>query len=295
MELKQIKYFLALSETLNFTEAAELNNVSQPALTKAIRRLEDEVGGPLIHRDGKHTRLSELGRKLLAEFETIRDSEERALKLATSHLVEGETTIRLGIANTLGPRPFGRLLNSFLEDNPAVRITLHPVAAASTDEQILSGMLDACLCVNAEKSNEKIRKTVLYEEQLYAAMSAGHPLSENPAIILDDLIEYPYLDRLNCEFRPSFVEEVQRRGYRVRTILQSQREDWIQQLVKSGNGVTTLPQFSTVVPGLVLRSISDVELERTVSLTSVLGSTGNSALQALEKMAARYDWSSIQP
>ena len=77
MELKQIKYFLALSETLNFTEAAEISNVSQPALTKAIRRLEEEVGGPLIHRDGKHTRLSELGRKLLVEFKVIRDSEER--------------------------------------------------------------------------------------------------------------------------------------------------------------------------------------------------------------------------
>jgi len=281
VDLKQIRYFLSLAETLNFTEAAELNNVSQPALTKAIRRLEEEVGGPLIHRDGKHTRLSELGRKLLAEFEAIRDSEERALKLAISHVVEGETTIRLGIASTLGPRPFGRLLNSFLEDNLAVRITLHPVAAASTDEQILSGMLDACLCVNAGPPNEKIRKTNLYAEQLYAAMAEDHPLAKRSVITLDDFVEYPYLDRLNCEFRPSFVEEIQRQGYRVRTILQSQREDWIQQLVKSGKSVTTLPQFSNVVPGLVLRSISNVDLGRTVSLTSVLGSTGNSALQAL--------------
>ena len=92
---------------------------------------------------------------------------------------------------------------------------------------------------------------------------------------------------------PYFVNG-QQQGYRVRTILQSQREDWIQQLVKSGKGVTTLPQYSNVVPGLVLRSISNVDLARTVSLTSVLGSTGNSALQALEKMAARYDWSSVQ-
>ena len=294
MELKQIKYFLALSETLNFTEAAEISNVSQPALTKAIRRLEEEFGGPLIHRDGKHTRLSELGRKLLAEFKAIRNSEERALELATSHLVEGETTIRLGIADTLGPRPFVQLLNSFLQNNPAVRITLHPVAAGNTDEQILSGVLDACLCVNAESPSEKIRKTNLYQEQLYAAMAKDHPLAQLSKINLDDIVKHPYLDRLNCEFRPSFVEEVQRKGYRVRPILQSQREEWIQQLVKSGTGVTTIPQYSNVVPGLVLRPISNVALGRTVSLTSVLGSTGNSALQELEKMAASYDWSAVQ-
>ena len=125
-------------------------------------------------------------------------------------------------------------------------------------------------------------------------MAKDHPLAQLSKINLDDIVKHPYLDRLNCEFRPSFVEEVQRKGYRVRPILQSQREDWIQQLVKSGTGVTTIPQYSNVVPGLVLRPISNVALGRTVSLTSVLGSTGNSALQELEKMAASYDWSAVQ-
>ena len=295
MELKQIKYFLALSKTLNFTEAAELNNVSQPALTKAIRRLEEEVGGPLIHRDGKHTRLSELGRKVLSQFEAIRDSEERVRKLAASHLVEGETTIRLGVVDTLGPLRFGHLLNSFLENNPAVQIALHSVAATSADEQILSGMLDACLCVNADTPNEKIRRTVLYKEQLFAAMAQDHPLAQRPSITLDDLMEHPYLDRLSCEFRPPFLEKMRRLGYRLQPIVESQREDWIQQLVKTGKGVTTLPQYSEVMPGLVLRAIADLNLGRTVSMTSVLGSTGNSAIRSLEKLATNSDWSSLQP
>lgn len=68
MELNQISYFINLAETLNFTAAARLSGVSQPSLTRAIRRLEEELGGQLIHRDGKNSRLTGLGQDVEAEF-----------------------------------------------------------------------------------------------------------------------------------------------------------------------------------------------------------------------------------
>lgn len=68
MELNQINYFINLAETLNFTAAARLSGVSQPSLTRAIRRLEEELGGPLIYRDGKDSRLTGLGQDVEAEF-----------------------------------------------------------------------------------------------------------------------------------------------------------------------------------------------------------------------------------
>jgi molybdenum-dependent DNA-binding transcriptional regulator ModE len=68
MELNQVSYFINLAETLNFTAAARLSGVSQPSLTRAIRRLEDELGGPLIYRDGKNSRLTGLGHDVEAEF-----------------------------------------------------------------------------------------------------------------------------------------------------------------------------------------------------------------------------------
>jgi DNA-binding transcriptional LysR family regulator len=68
MELNQISYFINLAETLNFTAAARLSGVSQPSLTRAIRRLEEELGGPLIYRDGKNSRLTSLGQDVETEF-----------------------------------------------------------------------------------------------------------------------------------------------------------------------------------------------------------------------------------
>ena len=71
MDFSQVRYFLTLTETLNFTRAAEQCHVTQPSLTQSIRRLEDELGGDLIHRDGRNTRLTGLGRTLREHFQKI--------------------------------------------------------------------------------------------------------------------------------------------------------------------------------------------------------------------------------
>ena len=76
MDLNQVRYFLNLAESLNFTEAARVSGISQPSLTKAIQRLEDELGGPLLYRDGKDTRLTALGRDLIVEFMRIQSALE---------------------------------------------------------------------------------------------------------------------------------------------------------------------------------------------------------------------------
>jgi DNA-binding transcriptional LysR family regulator len=69
MDLNQIRYFLNLAQTFSFTEATRVSGVAQPSLTKAIKRLEDELGGPVLYRDAKDTRLTALGRDLQVEFE----------------------------------------------------------------------------------------------------------------------------------------------------------------------------------------------------------------------------------
>ena len=71
MDFNQVRYFLAVSDTLNFTRAAELCHVSQPAPTQAIKRLEAELGGELIHRDGRYTELTALGKTLRGHFQQI--------------------------------------------------------------------------------------------------------------------------------------------------------------------------------------------------------------------------------
>ena len=83
MEMQQVRYFVALAQTLNFTRAAEQCNVSQPALTRAIQQLEHELGGPLFHRERGNTHLSELGRMMLPYLQRSRKARaQRATKRA---------------------------------------------------------------------------------------------------------------------------------------------------------------------------------------------------------------------
>ena len=82
MEMQQVRYFLALSKTLNFTRAAEECHVTQPALTRSIKQLEEELGGALIRRERTHSHLTELGRRMLPMLQQCYDAAVSAKLLA---------------------------------------------------------------------------------------------------------------------------------------------------------------------------------------------------------------------
>src|SRR3954451_4233330 len=103
MEMQQVRYFLALAKTLNFTRAAEASNVSQPALTRAIQQLEHELGGPLFHRERQNTHLSELGRIMLPYLEQIHSQTEAPKAQAKSLKKLDNVTLKIGVMCTIGP------------------------------------------------------------------------------------------------------------------------------------------------------------------------------------------------
>ncbi len=124
MELHEIRYFLALSKTLNFTKAAEVCNVSQPALTRAIQKMEDELGGLLFSRERNNTHLTELGRLLEPHLTEVLARTQQAKETATRFLRLDSAQLRLGVMCTIGPVRFVSFLSRFRADNPGVEITL---------------------------------------------------------------------------------------------------------------------------------------------------------------------------
>src|SRR5687767_15951449 len=104
MEMQQVRYFVALARTLNFTRAAEQCNVSQPALTRAIQQLEHELGGPLFHRERGNTHLSELGRMMLPYLETVHVQTLAAREQAKAVRKLEKATLKIGAMCTIGCR-----------------------------------------------------------------------------------------------------------------------------------------------------------------------------------------------
>src|SRR6516165_254095 len=103
MEMHQIRYFLAVAEELNFTRAAERCNVAQPSLTRAIRLLEEELGGPLFHRERANTHLSELGRMVHPYLTQVYEQTQAVKQQAINFTRLGQSTLKLGIMCTVSP------------------------------------------------------------------------------------------------------------------------------------------------------------------------------------------------
>ena len=103
MEMHQIRYFLALCDELNFTRAAQISNVSQPSLTRAIKMLEEELGGPLFHRERANTHLSELGRTVKPYLQQVYREAEKAKRQAEDFVRLKQTPLRLGLMCTIAP------------------------------------------------------------------------------------------------------------------------------------------------------------------------------------------------
>ena len=101
MELYQIRYFLAVAETLNFTRASERSYVSQPALTKAIQRLEETLGGRLFDRGKSAVQLTDFGRALLPNLQQVYDSAARARDAARRLVNPRREKVRVGVMCTI--------------------------------------------------------------------------------------------------------------------------------------------------------------------------------------------------
>jgi DNA-binding transcriptional LysR family regulator len=290
MEIHEIRYFLAVCQTLNFTKAAEQCHVSQPALTRAIQKLEGELGGLLFSRERANTHLTELGRliqphleEVMARTQAAKDQAARFLRLESAHL-------SLGVMCTIGPLRFVSFLNRFRADHPGIEMTLTESEPDRLSEALLQGEIDVAVMARPGGFDERLRADPLYAERFVIACSIGHPFARRDAINMREMDGQIYLQRINCEFRDVLREQCEACGARIVRSYRSEREDWIQTMVAAGMGVCFLPEFSATHPGLVLRPVQEPEVMREVRLVTVAGRRWSPALSSFVQAIRRYPW-----
>ena len=291
MELNQIRYFLNLADTLNFTEAAMRSGVSQPTLTRAIQRLEQELGGTLVYRDGKDSRLTALGRDIRSEFAEIAEREQRIRAISLNRVRGRRETLTLGIVNTIAPALITGFVSHALRQMPMLELVLQPTTRDEGLERLLGGQIDGCFCTDPTAGSSKIATVELFRERLLLAMAQGHNLASQGSVSLVELSEQPYLDRLQCEFRARVHNHLHERAIIMIPRLRSEREDLIQQAVAEGAGVCMLPERSAIVGGLALRPVDTLDLSRTVAFQSISGSGTAAALRQVRVLIERHAWS----
>ena len=286
MEMYQVRYFVALSEDLNFTRAAKRCNVSQPALTRAIRLLEEELGGPLIHRERANTRLTEFGDLMKPYLVEIVRQADAALQ--TAAVFSGPKRLRLGIMCTIAPKPVVALIKSMTDRHADVDLEITDATAEQIEALLQAGQLDVGLYCCPEHRDGRLHYIDLFRERLLVVLHPQHPLAAREALQLKELCDERYLNRINCEFNSSLAWE--RRGAVWKKAYRSERDDWILEMVANGMGFGFLPEFCINHPGVVARPIADADLTREVEIVTVRGRPHSAALGALVREARHNTW-----
>src|SRR3982750_2296638 len=124
MEMHQVRYFLAVADELNFTRAAERCHVAQLSLTRAIKLLEEELGGPLFHRERANTHLSELGRMVKPYLEQVYGQAQEAKRQAQEFPKLKKTSLKLGVMCTIQPNQLVELVSSLQTRHPGIELEL---------------------------------------------------------------------------------------------------------------------------------------------------------------------------
>lgn len=292
MEMQQVRYFLALARTLNFTRAAEQSNVSQPALTRAIQQLEYELGGPLFHRERANTHLSELGRMMLPYLEQIHSQTEAAKQHAKSIKKLDNVTLRIGAMCTIGPAMISDLIVKFRMAHPNVDLEVVEEGSVELMEMLSKGELNLALFGLPEPLDVRFHGLPLFEERFVIALPPDHPLAAHNVVRCSDTHEQPYVSRANCEIFDHARRQLRAHGVHWKKVFSSERDDWVQGMIKAGLGIGFFPELSVTDPGLVTRRLVDPEFVRTIMLVTVRGRPHSPAVGAFVQQARAFKWPS---
>jgi DNA-binding transcriptional LysR family regulator len=290
MEMHEIRYFLAACQTLNFHRAAEIVHVGQPALTRAIQKLEAELGGHLFHREKGHVRLTDFGALMRSHLDEVQKRSETAKKTARRFLSLEATPLTLGVMCTIGPLRFISFLNAFHERHPGIEVTVIEGAAGRLTELLLDGKLDIALLARPEPFDHRLSATPVYRERFGLAFSSGHPFERRNTLQLSDVRNEAYLERINCEYADHIDALCKALGFEIRSAYRSEREDWILAMVAAGMGVCFIPEFSASQPGVCHRPVAEPEIIREVSLVSVAARTPSPAVSAFANAVMNHEW-----
>ncbi len=266
VNLAFIRYFLAVADTGNFTEAAERCHVTQPTLSAGIARLEDEIGSRLFDR-GRRTTLSAAGQRLLPHARAM--VEAWRLARAEQRSSRRARLLRIAIASTLPIASAMQWLAS-AQGHVPFDLEISEGTAEVVAERWRRGRCDVALFPDFVPFAARIPITVanaasLWREPYLLAASSSHLMATRDRWSVKDLADAPFVLRAACEAHDQAQRLFADEGVRPRAVLRSADEERCAAAVLAGLGVSLMPR-SLLRPGMASAEIREVALERRVML-----------------------------
>jgi LysR family hydrogen peroxide-inducible transcriptional activator len=283
MEMHQIRYFLSVCETGNFTRAAHAACVSQPSLTQAINKLEDELGGKLFTRDRGGCRMTDLGRLVEPNLREIHNHSLALKSDAIRFMRLKKIPLRIGLMSSIGSRRLAPLLSRFQKEHPLVEVEIMVEPESRLLNHLQSDAIDIAVSAPSEPPGSAYICHKLYKERYGVVFPKAHRFHKMKKIGLQDIQREPYLDRLNCEMRESLKTICSKREVALYATYRSNSEDWIMHMVREGLGIAIIPEDTLPADAddFGFRYLDDPPIDREVAAISASGRPQKAELTAL--------------
>ncbi|WP_049572510.1 LysR family transcriptional regulator [Streptomyces sp. SBT349] len=271
VELRQLRYFLAVAEELSVTAAARSVHMAQPALSQAITRLERQLGAALFDRTGGRLRLTAAGRLLVPEARALVDRAAEIAELVPRARSPERTVLRIGAIASAGSGLLPRVLPGFLAEHPWVRPRVYELGQREQVERVRSGDLDVGVCrLSAAGDGTGVEVRRLADEPLCCAAPKGHPLAAGSrpvdlaALAGEDLVGFPR--SLAPVAYDTIVAVCMRAGFSPRFSQEARNDQAILGLVACGLGLALVPEMTT---RLRVRGVVHLPLAEPYAVTSL--------------------------
>ncbi len=285
MELRHLRYFVAVAEALSYRQAADELRVAQPALSKQIKDLEDEVGARLLDRNTTGVALTDAGALFLEEAREILRRAREAVTLAREAEAGKRGRLVVGGLGAFSSSFLPTALAAFRRESPEVEVMVHEIGLPDQLKALASGQLQVAFTISSEGNiPEELERASILEATVAIVMSTEHRLANRQKVSLADLVEDQFFCIGETERHELHRQRIHQmfasRGLKHRPLRRVNSFESLVALVAGGHGVSlTLPVArSRSVDDVVYKRIKEHGPDLEIELFAVWRKTGGKSL-----------------
>jgi LysR family transcriptional regulator, hydrogen peroxide-inducible genes activator len=286
MNLKDLKYLVALADTGHFGKAAERTFVSQPTLSAQLKKLEEYLGVKLVERQPKNVQLTEVGKQIVVRARRMLDEGDEIVALARSNTDPFAGKLKVALIPTIGPYLLPRVMQKIRKGLPHLGLMLYEYQTEALLKRLRDGEIDLGIMALPAIA-DGIESRALYEENFTVALPNNHPLAAKTSIKVQDLKGHTLLllEDGHC-LRDQALEVCSRVDVKEAEDFRATSLETLRQMVVAGLGITLLPEMAVESPfgsqrGLTIRQFAKPAPSRTVGAVWRKTTTRAAAIGAL--------------